>query len=413
MRIAFVVQRYGLEVGGGAELHCRWLAERLAHRHEVHVFTTRALDYIEWANHYPAGTSALGGVTVHRYGVRRTRSIREFASLSEVVFCQKHTREDEEAWFRSNGPYSPALVRAVEEAHDRFDLFVFYSFRYYHSYAGLPRVRDRALIVPTAEEDPAIGLAVVKELFALPRGIIYLTPEEQALVEQATGCTSVPSVVIGSGLDLPPPPAGLDFARRHGIERPFVLYVGRVDKNKGCYTLFAFFRKLLEETGLDVDLVLAGKAAIPIPGHPRIRHVGFITEEEKVAALRACRALVMPSPYESLSVVLLEAWKLGRPALVNARCMPLRGQCLRADGGLYYDGYAEFAVGLELLLERPDVGDVLGRQGQAYVEREYAWDVVEAKVEGLFARVTGATPCPSGPVRGAGSAVGDVGFPPA
>jgi len=138
-----------------------------------------------------------------------------------------------------------------------------------------------------------------------------------------------------------------------------------------------------------VDLVLAGKSAIPIPEHPRIRHVGFISEEEKVAALAECHALVMPSPYESLSVVLLEAWKLRRPALVNARCKPLRGQCLRGNGGLFYDGYAEFAVGLELLLERPDLGDVLGRQGQAYVEREYAWEGIEAKLEGLFAQVRG------------------------
>ena len=44
MRLAFVIQRYGTEVSGGAELHCRWLAERLARRHEVEVFATRALD---------------------------------------------------------------------------------------------------------------------------------------------------------------------------------------------------------------------------------------------------------------------------------------------------------------------------------------------------------------------------------
>ena len=56
MRLAFVIQRYGLEVNGGAELHCRWLAERLARRHQVEVFATRALDYLEWRNHYPAGT---------------------------------------------------------------------------------------------------------------------------------------------------------------------------------------------------------------------------------------------------------------------------------------------------------------------------------------------------------------------
>ena len=131
-----------------------------------------------------------------------------------------------------------------------------------------------------------------------------------------------------------------------------MLYVGRIDKNKGCVTLFAYFRKFRQETGLDVDLVLAGRSVVPVPDDPHVRHVGFITEEEKVAALGQCALLVMPSPFESLSVITLEAWKLGVPVLANARCKVLMGQCLRSNGGLFYHGYAEFAEGLRLLLER-------------------------------------------------------------
>ena len=390
MRLGFVIQRYGLEVNGGAELHCRWLAERLARRHHVEVFATRALDYLEWRNHYPEGTEVVNGVPVHRFKVKRTRSARAFASLSNLCFHESHSREEEEAWVRENGPFSPALVRAVARARERFDRFFFYCYRYYHSYHGLPAVRDRALLVPTAEEDPAIGLDVFKPFFHLPRGIVYLTPEEQTLVEAASGNREVPSVVIGSGLNLPDVPDGIDFRRRHGLERPFLLYVGRVDKNKGCVTLFAYFRKFLEETGADVDLVLAGSAVIPVPDHPRIRHVGFVTEEEKVAALRSCRLLVMPSPYESLSVVTLEAWSLGVPVMANARCKVLMGQCLRANGGLVYHGYAEFAEALRLLLSRPDLAAALGRQGRHHVEREYSWETIERKVEDLLER-TGPT----------------------
>ena len=83
VRLAFVIQRYGLEVNGGAELHCRWLAERLARRHQVEVFATRALDYLEWKNHYPRGTEVVNGIPVHRSTVRRTRNARVFASLSQ------------------------------------------------------------------------------------------------------------------------------------------------------------------------------------------------------------------------------------------------------------------------------------------------------------------------------------------
>lgn len=401
MKLAFVIQRYGLEVNGGAELHCRWLAERLARRHEVEVFATRALDYLEWQNHYPKGSELVNGIRVHRHTVKRTRNARAFASLSNLCFHETHTREEEIAWVRENGPYSPELVRAVAAARERFDRVFFYCYRYYHSYHGVPAVADRAILVPTAEEDPAIHLEIMKPLFRAPLGLVYLTPEEQALVEDASGNQALPSVVIGSGINLPQPDPLIDFRAQHGLsaERPFVLYVGRVDRNKGALTLFAYFKKFLVETGAEVDLVLAGKSVAKVPDHPRIRHVGFITEEEKVAALRQCRLLVMPSPFESLSVIVLEAWKLGVPVLVNARCKVLQGQCLRSNGGLFYHGYAEFAEGLRLLLANDGLADALGRQGQAYVEREYSWGTIDAKLESLLART--APPQPAARARSA------------
>ncbi len=386
MKLAFVIQRYGLEVNGGAELHCRWLAERLARRHQVEVFTTRALDYLEWRNHYPEGTETVNGIPVHRHTVKRTRNARRFGSLSNLCFNESHSREEEEAWVRENGPFSPALVRAVARSRERFDRILFYCFRYYHCYHALPAVAERAILVPTAEEDPAIHLGIYRPFFSRPRGIVYLTPEEQALVEDVSGNGAVPSVVIGSGLNLPPADPGLDFRARHGLQRPFLLYVGRIDKNKGCVTLFAYFRKFRQETGAEVDLVLAGRSVVELPDDPHVRHVGFISEEEKVAALRQCTLLVMPSPFESLSVVTLEAWQLGVPVLANARCKVLAGQCLRSNGGLFYHGYAEFAEGLRLLLERPELAAALGRQGQAYVERECSWPAIDAKMEDLFAR---------------------------
>jgi glycosyltransferase involved in cell wall biosynthesis len=358
----------------------------MAQRHQVEVFATRALDYLEWRNHYPKGTEIVRGIPVHRSTVKRTRNARVFASLSNVCFHETHTREEEIAWVRENGPYSPELVKAVAAARTRFDRVVFYCYRYYHSFHGVPAVADRAILVPTAEEDPAIHLEVMKPLFRAPRGLVYLTPEEQALVEDASANGAVPSIVIGSGVNLPEADPAIDFRKAHGLERPFVLYVGRVDRNKGALTLFAYFKKFLEESGADVDLVLAGKSVVTIPDHPRIRHVGFITEEEKVAALRQCRVLVMPSAYESLSVIVLEAWKLGVPVLANARCKVLAGQCLRSNGGLFFHGYAEFAESLRMLLANDAMAAALGRQGKAYVDREYAWETIDAKMEDLLAR---------------------------
>jgi glycosyltransferase involved in cell wall biosynthesis len=387
LRLAFVVQRYGLEVNGGAELHCRWHAEALRVRgHAVEVFATRAVDHIEWRNGYPEGTAHVNGVPVHRFRVKRPRVLRDFATISNVVFGEEHGRDEELEWVRQNGPYAPALADAVERARERFDWFVFYCYRYWQTYHGLPRVEAKSILVPTAEEDPAIGLGIFKEFFRRPRGLVDLTPEEQDLVEAAAGGSGRPSAVIGSGLSLPVAADVPDFRQRYGLERPFLLYVGRIERNKGCGTLFTYFKRFLERSGADLDLVLAGKPGMEIPRHPRIRPIGFIGEDEKVAALRQALVLAMPSPYESLSVIALEAWKLGVPVLANGRCAPLKGQCLRSGGGLFFHGYEEFEAGLTLLLEQPALRLALGRQGREYVEREYAWPTVIGKLEDLFAR---------------------------
>jgi len=198
VKLAFVVQRYGAEVTGGAELHCRWLAERLARRHHVEVFTTRAVSYIDWADVYPAGTTELRGIPVHRFGVTRRRNPRRLASISNLVFGGSHTPEEEREWVRANGPESPALIEAVAAAHGRFDVIFFYSYRYYHTFHGLPRVRERAVLVPTAEEDPVLGLAIFHPLFRMSRGIVYLTPEERALVEAVSENTAVFSSTIST-----------------------------------------------------------------------------------------------------------------------------------------------------------------------------------------------------------------------
>jgi glycosyltransferase involved in cell wall biosynthesis len=88
-------------------------------------------------------------------------------------------------------------------------------------------------------------------------------------------------------------------------------------------------------------------------------------------------------------MALLEAWKMERPALVNARCAVMRGQVQRANGGLFYASYEEFAEALGWLLARPREADALGLSGRKYYEANYAWPVVMAKYERLLASVHG------------------------
>ncbi len=387
MKIACVVHRYGTDIAGGSEAHCRQLAERLSANHQVTVLTTCAQDYVTWANAYPPGRSRINEVDVLRFPVRRPRRLKAFADLSDEVFDARAPVERQEEWFRENGPDTPALLDHLRSHGGSYDLVLFWSYRYYTAYFGLPIVADRAVLVPTAEEDPAITLDVLETYFQMARGYLFLTPEEEELVSRRAGRRLAPAAVIGAGLEAPRPTDKRQALERLRIPEAFLLYVGRVDHNKGCGTLFEYFQQHLSEGGRDTTLVLAGPAKISVPFHPRIRALGFVEDGVRDALLEHARALVVPSPYESLSIALLEAWNHGVPTLVNGDCAVLKGQVRRANGGLYYRSPKEFSAALDWLLTHPNEGRAIGQQGRAYVDREYRWPVVVERVERLLREV--------------------------
>ena len=387
MRLAFVVQRYGAGIAGGSEGHCRELAERLCSRHDITVLTTCAKDYVTWENAYPAGQGSENGVHVIRFPVARQRRIKVFADLSDEVFDGGAPPGRQEEWFRENGPDTPALLEHLRAHGREYDLVLFWTYRYSPCYFGLPLVADRAVLVPTAEEDPAIDLDVLLEFFDKPAGYIFLTPEERDLVSSRALHPLHHSVVVGSGLE--PVPLGVTSRApidQLGIPEDYLLYLGRVDRNKGCDALLENFQEYAS-TRAHVTLVLAGPAKMQVPEHPQIRALGYVSDEVRSALLAHARALVVPSWYESLSIVLLEAWNYAVPALVNGRCKVLAGQVTRANGGLYYMFPAEFDEAADYLLTQRDARDAMGRQGLAYIDREYRWPTVIARVESLLEEV--------------------------
>jgi glycosyltransferase involved in cell wall biosynthesis len=382
VKLACVVHRFGADVAGGSEGHCRLVAEHLAAAHEVTVLTTCAKDHITWRNHYPPGESRMGALRVVRFPVARERDLHRFIDLSDRMAADLASPADEEEWFRENGPDAPGLLAHLRDHGAEYDRVLFWAYRYAEVYFGLPLVADRAVLLPTAEEDPLIHAEALTRFFSLPHGFLFLTPEEEALVASRTS-GSKPSAVIGCGLDPASPPPDLAVLDGLNLRDRFVLYLGRVDPNKGCAALVRHFLKYIDAGG-DVQLVMAGPASMPIPDHQSIRRLGFVTDAVRDALLTRARALVMPSPFESLSMVLLEAWNRGLPALVNARCKVLRGQVERANGGLYYSNAVEFAATLDYLLDHPSESQQLGEQGRAYVDREYRWPTVMQKIDRLL-----------------------------
>jgi glycosyltransferase involved in cell wall biosynthesis len=380
MKLACVVHRYGPQTVGGSEAHCRAIAHRLAERHEVTVLTSCATDYVTWRNELPAGESRDGPVRVLRFPVDRPRHLNRFRELSERVFAERATDAEQREWFEANGPSLPGLLAHLEREGRSYDRILFWAFRYAPVFFGLPIVADRAILIPTAEDDELIRTsALVGEFFGRPRAYGFLTPEERDLVASHSAGPLPPSEIIGAGLDV-----GDRYRGQVPVPVPgeYVLYLGRVDKNKGCDRLFEAWTS--EEASALPTLVLAGPIVLPVPDHPRIRALGYVDDETREALLAHALALVMPSPYESLSLVVLEAWNHRTPVVVNGRCAPLRGQVRRADGGLFYDLPAELVEGVRYLQANRATAGAMGARGLAYVDREYRWERVMEKVEALL-----------------------------
>jgi glycosyltransferase involved in cell wall biosynthesis len=169
------------------------------------------------------------------------------------------------------------------------------------------------------------------------------------------------------------------FRAKYGINGRFAIYVGRIDENKGCRELFEFFLRYARSRRASLTLVLIGQAVLEVPEDPRIKHLGFLSDEDKFDAIAAADLLIMPSYFESLSMVALEAWALGRPVLANGRCEVLKGQCVRSNAGLFYETYEEFAEALRSIVDNALLAEALGMNGRVFYRQQYDWPVIERK----------------------------------
>lgn len=422
MRLGLIIQRYGTEILGGSEYACRLTAERLAARHQVEVLTTCARDYITWKNDYPEGPDRVRGVTVRRFANARMREIESFNRYSDWIFHHPHTRADEMEWLKQQGPWSPGLFDYLERHHASYDALIFFTYLYAPTVLGLRVDPARSILVPTAHDEPAISLEIFRELFSLPAGIAYYTDVERRFVTTHFSLRAITEETVGCGVDLPvyhgygaaepavggqdplaggdvPAPArqrpaphlsvrGSVFRRKHRLHGPFVLYGGRIDPGKGCEELIEYFSTYVEDGG-EATLVLMGMKLMPLPEEPFLRFAGLLSESERMEALEAATVVVVPSPYESLSLLALESFAVGTPVLANARSDVLVDHCQQSNAGLYYADRDEFVECLKLLVADERLRAAMGRNGREYVRRNYRWDVVLSKYERMIATIRG------------------------
>ncbi len=386
MRILFVVQRYGVQVAGGAEQHCRTFATRLANRgHAVEVLTSRAISYIDWANHYPPGRELVDGVVVHRLGVREPRDPRLFGPLDHRVARSEgpvalHLQRE---WMRLQGPDVPELASWLADQARDYDVVVFFTYLYQTSFAGLPVAAHLAPTVlhPTAHDEPPLRLELFDFMLRHPRAFACSTEEEAELVRGRLH-SRLPISVIGIGVEMDRGGDDLAFRAAHGLgERPYLLSVGRVDENKGSLELAEFFAAYKKRNPSDLALVVLGEQVTRLGRHPDMVTTGFVDEATRRGALTGALAVVVPSYFESFSMVLSEAWAEGKAALVQGWCEVLIGQARRSGGAIPYHGFAEFEVAADAVLGDPGLARALGEAGRRYVENRYQWEAVLDRYE--------------------------------
>lgn len=406
-KVAIIAQRYGNEVNGGAEYHARILAEQLAHKYDITVLTTTAIDYHSgWQNHYPQGETNINGIKVIRFPTIQLRP-KKFRKARRAIlkqkkyfkylkflglydFCERHfnitqiSPKDIQNWIIAQGPYCPDLMSFLKRYKEEYDVFIFFTYLYYPTVVGMPLVKEKALFIPTAHDEPLLYTPPYENLFSIPQFIMYNTESEKKLVENHFKNCCSNSDVAGVGIEkveinqhyTPPPELKYD--------APYFVYIGRIDTHKGCDELVKYF-SLFSSKYPDIKLVMIGKDCIGIPPNEQIILTGFINEEDKYYLLRNSLGLILPSQYESLSLVTLEAMISGKIPIVNGKCDVLKQHIDKSQAGFYYTDYTSFEKALEKVLQLSESERTsINNKAQQYVKYFYSWDKVLEKFDNAF-----------------------------
>jgi glycosyltransferase involved in cell wall biosynthesis len=399
MNIAIIVQRYGLQINGGAELHARQLAERLFPKHDVSILTTKAESYITWDNNIDTDYEEINGIKVYRFNSGKKdkrathkvyRKLRNFSKIPIYLRKFGFSKLADSNWFlydsafrkwlRLQGPYCPDMIEHIKKHRDDFDVFIFFTYLYYPTNAGLPQVADKSLLIPTAHDEKPFYFPNYKKIFELAKFIMYNSPGEKKLVEETyPKSKNTASDIAGVGIDFPE----YQVADKP-IKNDYFIYVGRIDTAKNVHQLVEWFEKFAADK--DVKLVLVGKNdGKKITGNDSIIFTGFVSEQEKNNWLYHSKALIIPSKFESLSMVTLEAMQMQKPVIANRECDVLADHIQNSKGGFAYSGFTDFSNILNKILNMSDKElSNIGKNGQQYVRNNYQWDKILEKFERSF-----------------------------
>jgi len=377
MKIAFVIPWYGENIPGGAEALCRnYVRQLLKHGYEVEVLTTCVKEFqSNWnENYFAEGNYNENSVNVKRFSIRKGNH-RVFNNINDKLIHRIRISVREERLWMSEGINSGRLYKFITDNISNYK-FVFIPYCFPISYYGMKACQYKGILLPALHNEGYAYMRLIRHMFENSEGLIFNTKTERSLADKIYNLNGKRNVVLGVGVnpDLKANPE--EFRKKFGIESKFLLYAGRKDKTKNVHSLIALFDKYSRDEKKDLKLILIGNGTVELPRNDAIIDLGFLSEEDKYNAFGAAEALCQPSLNESFSIVMTEAWFLGKPVIVDARCDVTRNHCIESNGGLYYENYNEFREILNYLLDKPDIAKMIGENGKRFVLVNYQWDAI-------------------------------------
>jgi glycosyltransferase involved in cell wall biosynthesis len=410
-KIAIVVQRYGKEIHGGAETHCRLIAKQLTLQHHITILTTVAKEYSDWEPYYKDGFFVEDEIEIHRFNnkPKGTKAALRYARhkitnrlwyhylvkafglnswFKKTFHWYNPSEEDHLAWLEAQGPSCPELLQYIDANKNRYDIFIFFSHLYYPTALGIQIVKEKSILIPTVHDEKASYYPVYKTVMQSPAWIVYNSAAEKHLAEKIYSVQQKKNVIAGVGIELPNLPVDNTVLTKYHIKGSYLVYIGRIEKGKGCAELIRFFIEFKKKHPSPLQLVMIGKSYMEIEENADIIYTGFVDETEKLQILLQSKLLVMPSKFESLSMVLLEAMYYKKPVLVNQQCEVLHQHIAASNGGFSYSGSNDFNDKLNTVLQNQQQADELGENGYQYVQQNYSWETVLNKFNLIIADLT-------------------------
>lgn len=387
-KIGFVIPWYAENIPGGAEMETREVTKHLKVAGlDVEILTTCVKEFgSDWnKNYYPEGEEIVHNVPVKRFKVKKCDT-RAFGAVNAKLMNGTVPTAEEQQIFVDEMVNSPDLYKYIKKHSREYTAFVYIPYMFGTTYFGVKTCPEKAVLIPCFHDEAYVYMDIFRSLYSKAAGMIFNARPEYELTKRLYDIENMQTVVMGIGMDTDLTSDAAAFRKKFGISEPFIIYAGRKDAGKNVHTLVKYFREYRKRRVTDLKLVLIGGGEMQIPADVRdhVIDLGFVDRQDKYNAIAASEFLCQPSKNESFSLVIMESWLCGRPVLVHEKCAVTANFAREAEGGLYFNDYFEFEGCTDFFLSKKDTAAQMGRNGCAYVKKNFDWDIIVDKYKEFF-----------------------------